>query len=222
MHGIPTREYPCSASVFKQGTLVVGVAIPGAVFGETVSINYRIPLVLFASRKETVTVEGMIAIVKIWDCVFIVILILASQFISQACYRDHMTRWGHILLTTMLWRPRNNSHYCSQYYLILSSRSSEPLIITRTNSSWNLEHNYYMKMSMWARVGIPCATCTEFRLHWIPNLRIEVVGIPSKSEFRAYTIMHQPSLRLISWGPQANLAALKKRVKRATAKCVAH
>ena len=54
VHGTPTREYPCSASVFKQGTLVVGVAIPGAVFGEALSINYRIPLVLLASRKVNV------------------------------------------------------------------------------------------------------------------------------------------------------------------------
>ena len=56
VHGTPTREYPCSASVFKQDTLVVGVAIPGAVLGEALSINYnyRIPLVLLASRKVTV------------------------------------------------------------------------------------------------------------------------------------------------------------------------
>ena len=45
--------YPCSASVFEQGTLVVGVAISGAVFGEAVSINNRIPLVLLASRNES-------------------------------------------------------------------------------------------------------------------------------------------------------------------------
>ena len=55
VHGTPIREYPCSASVFKQGTLVVGVAIPGAVLGEALqSINYRIPLVFLASRKVTV------------------------------------------------------------------------------------------------------------------------------------------------------------------------
>ena len=45
--------YPFSASVFAQGTLVVGVAIPGEVFGEAVSKNNRIPLVLLASRKES-------------------------------------------------------------------------------------------------------------------------------------------------------------------------
>ena len=33
------------------------------------------------------------------------------------------------------------------------------------------------KREMWTGVGKPCATCTEFRLPWIPNFGIEVVGI---------------------------------------------
>ena len=50
---VVVEGYPRSASVFEQGTLIVGVAIPGAVFGEAVSINNRISLVLLASRKES-------------------------------------------------------------------------------------------------------------------------------------------------------------------------
>ena len=40
------ESYPCSASVFKQGTLFIGFAVSRAmIFDDAMSINIRIPLV---------------------------------------------------------------------------------------------------------------------------------------------------------------------------------
>ena len=40
------------AAIFEEGTHVVGAAVSGAVFGEAVSVNYRIELVLLPSRNK--------------------------------------------------------------------------------------------------------------------------------------------------------------------------
>ena len=46
------KSDPSFAAIFEEGTLVVGAAVSGTVFGEAVSINDRIELVLLPSRKR--------------------------------------------------------------------------------------------------------------------------------------------------------------------------
>ena len=77
-------------AIFEEGTLVVGAAVSGAVFGEAVSVNYRIELVLLPSRNECYCGRHdcnndlyQAEYLYLFKCI-------ASLITSQACYRAHI------------------------------------------------------------------------------------------------------------------------------------